>query len=97
MKEEVELAQRALELAMLISFETTTVAWFGYSGHVNIVEASYSPNGWKSWMDENDKLQTNSVCIASIDYASVENLQHIIDCFEFILAVAEKKSKEDLN
>jgi len=86
MKEIITLAQRALELAMLISTETTTQAWFGYSGHVNGVEARYAPNGY------NYKLNDGKTeCIVLTDTATVKILQHIVDCFEFIYAVAERK------
>jgi len=91
MKKEIKLAQRALELAMLISTETTTDAWFEYHGHCNIVDARYAPDGWLLWKDKDGNNQSNSVYIAACDSPTVKNLQYIVDCFEFIYAVAERK------
>ena len=84
---EIELAKRALELAMLISTETTTHAWFEYSGHVDSVTAYYAPGGW----DRND-AQCNCVWFATVDDATTKVLRRIVDCFEFIYAVAERKN-----
>lgn len=86
MEEIIKLAQRALELAMLISRETTTDAWFEYHGHVNSVMAHYAPGGFDSSAENG-----NSTFIAISEPATAENLQYIIDCFEFIYAVAERK------
>ena len=90
MSKEIELAQRAIELAMKISTETTTHAWFSYSGHCNIVDASYAPGGYINWQNEENKLESNVEEIAFCATANIENLQYVVDCFEFIYAVAEK-------
>ena len=91
MKKEIELAKRALELAMLISQETTTHAWFEYSGHCNIVDAEYAPDGYRSCKDRDGTLWANTEYIASMIEPTIKNLQYIVDCFEFIYAVAERK------
>ena len=92
MSKEIELAQRAIELAMKISTETTTHAWFSYSGHCNIVDAGYSPGGYRSWHDKENKLQSNTESIAFCAAATIENLQNTVDSLEFLYAVAEKKN-----
>ena len=84
---EIELAKRAIELAMLISTETTTDAWLEYSGHCNVVMAHYAPNGW----DENAE-DCNSVWLVISKEATVKILQYIVNCFEFIYAVAERNN-----
>ena len=89
---EIELAKRALELAMLISTETTTDAWFEYSGHCNIVDAEYAPNGFCSGRDRDDTLWTNTEGIANMAKPTIKTLQYIVDCFEFIYAVAERNN-----
>lgn len=91
MKKEIKLVKRAMELAMLISTETTTDAWLEYSGHVNVIGARYSPGGWRSWV-KGDATNTNSETIVCSSLASVKVLQYIVDCFEFIYAVAERKN-----
>ena len=92
MSKEIELAQRAIELAMKISTETTTHAWFDYSGHCNIIDASYSPGGYRSWRNKDNKTESNSENIAFCANANIENLQHVVDSFEFIYEAAEKKN-----
>ena len=86
------LAQKAMELAIRISKETVANAWFNYSGHCNVIQASYSPKQWRSWLDADEKTQTNSVDIFTCSQANEKNLQYIVDCFEFIYAVAERKT-----
>lgn len=88
---ELALAQKALELAMRISTETTSDAWFNYSGHCNVIAASYSVKPWRTWIDGDEKQQTNTIYIENCARVSIETLQHIVDCFEFIYAVAERK------
>ena len=90
MSEEIELAQRAIELAMKISTETTTHAWFSFSGHCNIIDAEFAPGGYKNWRDKDNRLQSNTECIAFCADATIKNLQHVVDCFEFIYEAAEK-------
>ena len=92
MKIEIALAQRALELAMLISTETTTHAWFEYSGHINSVDAEYAPNGYQSNHKEPPELESNTVYIANMAKPTVETLRYIVDCFEFLYAVAERNN-----
>ena len=88
---EIALAKRALELAMRISTETTTHAWFSYSGHCNIIDAEYSPGGYRSWHDKENKLQSNTERIAFCAAATIENLQNTVNSLEFLYAVAERK------
>lgn len=85
------LAQRAMELAVRISTETTANAWFDYSGHCNGVGARYSPKQWRTWIDEDEKTRDTAVYIESCSRATAKTLQRIVDCFEFIYAVAERK------
>ena len=87
MKQEIALAQRALELAMLISTETKAVAWFEYSGHVNCVTAWYLPNEYDHKTNDG-----HSERIALSESAIEKVLQYIVDCFEFIYAVAERNN-----
>lgn len=91
MKKEIELAKRAVELAMLISQETTAHAWFEYSGHCDIIDATYAPGGYRSGRNKDDTLWSNLEYVANMAKPTLKNLQHIVDCFEFIYAVAERK------
>ena len=88
---EIALIQKAMELAFRISKETVANAWFDYSGHCNVVSARYSPKQWRTWIDEDDKTQSNNIYIESCVCANIKNLQYIVDCFEFIYAVADRK------
>ena len=72
---------------MLISLETKAVAWFEYSGHVDYVSARYLPHEYDLKVNDG-----KSERIVLSENADEKTLQYIVDCFEFIYAVAERKN-----